>query len=110
MTEIMQFTLMPTFAASLEFNCASKKRAMGLLIQLFRESKGLSRGQLETLAELRARSVKEIEQGIRGVDVIELERLASVLGSPITALVPHQLTKNGQNNIGDGLARTTRQG
>lgn len=105
----MQFTLMPTFAISVEFNCSSKKRAIGLLIQLFRESKGLSRAQLEELADLPVRSVKEIEKGARGIDAIELQRIASVFGSPLDALVPQQLIKNGQNNTGNGLARSARQ-
>ena len=105
----MQFTLMPTFGIYVEFNCASKKRAIGLLIQLFRESKGLSRNQLEELADLPVRSVKEIEKGARGIDAIELERIASVFGSPLDALVPHQLIKNGQNNTGNGLSRSDRK-
>ncbi len=105
----MQFTLMPTFAISVEIDCASKKRARGLLIQLFRESKGLSRGQLEELADLPARSVKEIEKGARGIDAIELERIASVFGSSLDALVPHQIIKNGQNNTGNGLTRSARK-
>lgn len=100
---------MPTFAISVEFNCASKKRAMGLLIQLFRESKGLSRSQLEELADLPVRSVKEIEKGVRGIDAIELERIASVFGSHLDALVPHQLVKNGQNNTGNGFAQSSRK-
>lgn len=100
---------MPTFAISVEINCTSKKRAMGLLVQLFRESKGLSRGQLEDLADLPVRSVKEIEKGARAIDAIELERIASVFGSPLDALVPHQLIKNGQNNIGDGFGRSARK-
>lgn len=100
---------MPTFAISVEFNCSSKKRAMGLLIQLFRESKGLSRNQLEELADLPVRSVKEIEKGARGIDVIELERIASAFGLPLNALVPHELIKNGQNNTGNGLVRSARK-
>lgn len=105
----MQFTLMPTFAIPLEFNCASKKRAIGLLIQLFRESKSLSRSQLEELADLPVRSVKEIEKGARGIDAIELERIALVFGLPLDALVPHQIIKNGQNNTENGLARSARK-
>jgi transcriptional regulator with XRE-family HTH domain len=101
---------MPTFAVSLRFNCDSERRALGLLIQLFRESKQLTRSQLESLAKLPERSIKDIEKGIRGVDALELKRLATILGSTVDTFIPCQILKNGQqNNTGDGLARSARK-
>lgn len=105
----MSFNFMPTFAASLTFNCDSERRALGLLIQLFRESKQLSRSQLECLAKLPERSVKDIEKGVRGVDALELKRLATILESTVETFIPYQVSKNGQNNTGDGLARSARK-
>lgn len=80
-----------------------------MLIQLFRESKQLTRSQLEGLAQLPERSVKDIEKGVRGVDALELKRLATILESNVETFIPCQVSKNGQNHTGDGLVRSTRK-
>ena len=88
----------------------SEKRALGLLIQFLRLAKNLTRTQLEELADLPVRSLSIIEPGIRDVDALELQRVASALDLTLDDLVPKQVGKNGQQNrIGDGLTRSTRK-
>lgn len=100
---------MQTFTVSLEFSCASEKRALSFLIELYRRSKNLTRSQLEGLAYLPDRSLDRIEQGLRDVEVIELQRIASALGRPLDDFLPKQVKYGQQNNTGDGLVRSARK-
>lgn len=100
---------MQTFVVSLEFARPSEKQALSFLIELFRRSKNLTRSQLEGLAFLPDRSLDRIEKGIRDVDGLELQRIASALDRSIDDFLPKQV-KNGQNNIGDRLVRSAEKG
>lgn len=99
---------MQTFIVSLEFSCTSEKRALSFLIELYRRSKGFTRSQLEQAARLPARSLDRIEQGTRDVEAIELQQIALALDQPLDDFLPKQV-KYGQNNTGDGLARSARK-
>jgi transcriptional regulator with XRE-family HTH domain len=100
---------MQTFAVYLEFSCRTEEEARSFLIELFRRSKNLSRPQLEKLANLPDRSLDRIEQGTRGVDSLELQRIALAVDRPLDDLFPKQIKKNGQNNTGDGFSRSDRK-
>lgn len=81
-----------------------------MLIELFRRSKKMSRIELEKLADLPVRSLGSIELGMREVEALELKRIALALGLTFDDLVPKQVKKDEQNNIGDRLVRSAGKG
>jgi transcriptional regulator with XRE-family HTH domain len=71
-------------------------RALGKRLRIARLTRELTQGELAAAAGMSRKFVSLVEQGVTGVNVVRLHRLAAVLGMPLPELVDVPVGKGDQ--------------
>lgn len=63
------------------------KVAFGEAVRKYRIARGLSQEKLAELADIRRTYIGDVERGQRNVAIVNMHRIASALGIPLSSLV-----------------------